>query len=287
MLAIAIPAECVYLVVWRAMAKLSRQYPSYILLLSQGISDMGLILLFAYTGIGTLVQGDILGDWTYYLLNVFWYPLIYHFSLVAVNRTCALVFYQQYERWFTWKVNLGLGIGAWVVGVCQKIAIIIIKGDTWDYIFIPERWGYGFKYNDVPMTDPVVTSYWFTYNNSGIVIPAALYAFAALASRFQSAAVQQSPARRRAEFRITISCAVNCLVLFLQNLFTNYLYVQGPWGHFLQSLSILLNSAVNPIILLIISPTVREEVWKLLKRNSNAVEDIALSSSSGHRQFRA
>lgn len=140
------------------------------------------------------------------------------------------------------------------------------------------------------ITDPadlrLISNYFFYFNASACVIPSLIYGSLFLIIRCIKKIDSGSVAavQLKADIKVTLACCLNNIVLILSNVYTNYFFGSTIWQLWAGTLlTLLLISSTNPILLFIMSPTIRRKILEIVRSpfqsSFSTVEPISLSTT--------
>ncbi|CAJ0926619.1 unnamed protein product, partial [Mesorhabditis belari] len=257
-----------YFVVARAMFRHDREVIGFRFLFSTAISDMLLLVNYSiWPGITILVKSEIITPamrhWFQMYMDWVWFSMCYHYMIVAWSRFAAirspLSFRSQSRR-----------ASYLLCGACYFIALIQVlctHFQPWYVTFYYEPSAYGMLSEDFNKYMTEGQSIMFlSFHILMVIIPFYFYvrAIILLLQHRQNSMNGQSGLDSSVESRLIIPCICNTFVFIVGQVVITIGTGEGRWATYMVLLLFSANSAVNPVLLLLFSPTIRRKVMEQL-----------------------
>jgi hypothetical protein len=126
-----------YLFVLRAIFRVSKVYPTFLIFFSQGIGEVGLLLNLMWLGIDILIGPSIMFHHSkiYSIVqNLATRPTLYYYLLVALTRLCAVRFPTFFRLHATKRLTICACVFVWFVMWCEVIILHILPYPVDAYI---------------------------------------------------------------------------------------------------------------------------------------------------------
>ncbi|KAI6190141.1 hypothetical protein M3Y97_00084700 [Aphelenchoides bicaudatus] len=269
---------CLYSIVAYVMLKCDKEIVGFRFLFSASIADI--LLLFNYTiwpGLTILFKSEIIPRWSrhwvQFYLDWVWFSMCLHYIAIAWSRFAAIKYSLRFRiqsRTFSYSLCACCYVGALIQVLCTHFT-------PWYTVFYFDPEFYGMLSENFPKYLNEGQSLFFAcFHFLMILIPAAFYGVALflllrhrkngiLAKKQTPKRVKSSSKQARAEARLIIPCILNSIVFLIGQVAITLGTGEGKWATWTVLVLFAINSAVNPILLLMFSAIIREKVLQFFR----------------------
>ncbi|CAD5231875.1 unnamed protein product [Bursaphelenchus xylophilus] len=241
-------------------------------LFSASIADI--LLLFNYTiwpAFTILFKSELITTdmrhWVQMYLDWVWFSMCYHYMVIAWSRFAAIRYPSSFRiqsRTFSYTLCLACYVAAMIQVLCTHF-------QEWYVTFYYEPSHYGMLSEDFEKYLNEGQSLFFaTFHFLMIIIPAFFYGTALflLLKQRKNGLIGQTftkpvSTQSRTEARLIIPCIFNSIVFIIGQIVITIGTGEGKWATWTVMLLFSMNSAVNPVLLLMFSNIIREKFKQL------------------------
>uniref|UniRef100_A0A0N5C3M0 7TM_GPCR_Srx domain-containing protein n=1 Tax=Strongyloides papillosus TaxID=174720 RepID=A0A0N5C3M0_STREA len=289
-----------YSLVSYVMFKSDKDVIGFRFLFSASIADI--LLLFNYSiwpGITILFKSEIISQnmrhWIQMYLDWVWFSMCYHYMVVAWSRFAAIRFpntFRIQKRILSYSICLCCYIFAF-------IQVMLTHFQPWYVVFYFEPSHYGMLSEDFGKYLTEGQSFFFiTFHILMVIIPIFFYTYGIIlllrhkhvtfferhkktfkhVKHYRNVIVNTNNNNSNVEARLIFPCLFNTIVFIIGQIVITLGTGEGKWATWTVLILFAANSAVNPILLIIFSTTIRQKIIKELGFNLGNGEKLAHAS---------
>ncbi|CAJ0573614.1 unnamed protein product, partial [Mesorhabditis spiculigera] len=233
-------------------------------LFSSSVADILLLVNYSlWPGITILCKSEIIAPWMRHWFQMYmdwvWFSMCYHYMIVAWSRFAAIrspLTFRAQPRVFSY----GLCGACYVLSLIQ---VLCTHFQPWYVTFYYEPAAYGMLSEDFEKYMRDGQSLMFlTFHTLMVIIPFYFYvrAIYLLLQHRQNSMGGQSVLDSSVESRLIIPCICNTVVFIVGQVVITMGTGEGKWATYMVLLLFSANSAVNPVLLLAFSATIRRRM---------------------------
>uniref|UniRef100_A0A0N4ZS54 G_PROTEIN_RECEP_F1_2 domain-containing protein n=1 Tax=Parastrongyloides trichosuri TaxID=131310 RepID=A0A0N4ZS54_PARTI len=275
-----------YSLVAYVMFKSDKDIIGFRYLFSASVADV--LLLFNYSiwpGITILMKSEIIPKhmrhWFQMYLDWVWFSMCYHYMIVSWSRFAAIRFPNTFR---TQKRLLSYSI-CFCCYIFALIQVLLTHFQPWYVVFYFEPSQYGMLSEDFEKYLTEGQSFFFiTFHILMVIIPIFFYTYAIIlllkhkhvkffsqrknvlsqSKTYQNIVLNSNMRHSNVESRLIFPCLFNTIVFIIGQVVITLGTGEGKWATWTVLILFGANSAVNPLLLLIFSTTIREKILKIL-----------------------
>ncbi|EYC12766.1 hypothetical protein Y032_0046g1412 [Ancylostoma ceylanicum] len=256
-----------YIVVMKIMRRQDKDIVGYRFLISAGFSDI--LLLFNYgvwPGLTILFKSEIIPvaarHWVQLYLDWAWFSMVWHYAIVGWSRWSAIRTPHSF-RCQRRRASYAL------CGCCYFIALVEVLAthfQPWYVTFYYEPSSYGMLAEDFALyLSGGQSAMFLAYHLAAIIPPIIFYTWSLvlLINRRRTAIKTNTHihmVHNHIESRLLLPCVINMIVFIVGQVVITMGTGEGKWAGCLVMLVFCTNSALNPILLLLCSETIRKQL---------------------------
>ncbi|CAB3397745.1 unnamed protein product [Caenorhabditis bovis] len=277
LLLIAVFSISIYSIILRIMHKQDKDIVGYRFLISAGFTD--LLLLFNYgiwPGFTILLKSEIIPKswrtWQQLYLDWAWFSMVAHYSLVSWSRWMAIrrpLDFRNQQRHTSYLL----------CSVCYLSSLVLVLSthfQPWYVTFYYEPSSYGMLAENFALyLSGGQSALFLAIHIIAILPPIVFYSWsiALLYRRRKSKHLVHQPFQSNVESRLLMPCLFNVVTFIIGQVLITVGTGEGKWAGYTVMLLFATNSALNPILLLICSKTLRKQVLEFLGIAKHAALD--------------
>ncbi|CAD6186733.1 unnamed protein product [Caenorhabditis auriculariae] len=294
LLTVAFLATALYVIMLSIMRKQDKEVVGYRFLFSAGCADV--LLLFNYgvwPALTILFKSELipksLRHWQQLYLDWAWFSMVSHYSVVSWSRWMAirrpLAFRNQPRR-----------TSYTLCGLCYLLALVVVLSthfQPWYVTFYYEPSSYGMLAENFPLYLSGGQSAMFLACHCTAILPPIVFytwSIALLYSR-KKPKLLVHVAQNNIESRLLLPCLINVVTFVIGQVVITVGTGEGKWAGYTVMLLFAANSAMNPLLLLICSKSIRQQVLDALEKNScyrneaNSAMESCVTSEKPTRRY--
>ncbi|XGW01505.1 hypothetical protein V3C99_013991 [Haemonchus contortus] len=260
-----------YAVVMKVMRKSDKEIVGYRFLISAGFADILLLINYGiWPGLTILLKSEIISKtsrhWLQLYLDWAWFSMVWHYAVVGWSRWLAIRSPHSF-RCQSRRYSYAICACCYVISLMEVLATHF---QPWYVTFYYEPSSYGMLAEDFALYLTGGQSTMFlAYHVAAIIPPTVFYAWtvAILVKRRRSAQKTKTAMHilnSNIESRLLLPCFINMVVFIVGQVVITHETGEGKWAGFTIMLVFCTNSALNPLLLLVCSKSIRKHVLVLL-----------------------
>uniref|UniRef100_A0A914C0X4 G-protein coupled receptors family 1 profile domain-containing protein n=1 Tax=Acrobeloides nanus TaxID=290746 RepID=A0A914C0X4_9BILA len=291
-----------YAVVSYIMFKHSKDITGFRFLFSASLADMLLLINYSlWPGILILCKSEIIAIWMRHWLQMYldwaWFSMCYHYMIIAWSRFAAIKF-PNYFRLQPKLASYSICAACYIVALIQ---VLSTHFQPWYVTFYYEPSHYGMLSEDFhKYLSEGQSLFFFTFHLLMMIIPVFFYSWAivlmikhkkgGLLQRIPSLKSGAPQGQSNVEARLIIPCIFNSIVFIIGQVFITTGTGEGKWATWTVMLLFSANSAVNPLLLIVFSAIIRENLLRIFRLSPSKAKKygampLNLSSKTPTPQF--
>lgn len=239
----------------------------YRFLISAGFADILLLVNYGiWPGVTILFKSEIISKnsrhWLQLYLDWAWFSMVWHYAVVSWSRWSAIRTPHSF-RCQSRRHSYSICVCCYFVSLIEVLATHF---QPWYVTFYYEPSTYGMMAEDFPLyLHGGQSTMFLTYHMIAIIPPLIFYIWTVvlLVRRRRSAFKGNTPihlVHNNIESRLLLPCLLNMVVFIVGQVVITHGTGEGKWAGFTVMLVFCTNSALNPVLLLLCSTTIRKQV---------------------------